>query len=142
MLGYLNHKPQESLIKSNSGQGGEVTFNVSALAAYHLHGLVPLTIGESPWQGRGAGRWKEGSGVLGLVKAEWRGAGHQPCLHSHPPQPADEAERKGFTAHVLARPGQRGGHLGGPLPGPLIPRKRTRGVWVLWPYDTQTMTGL
>lgn len=59
-LGYGNHKPQESLIKSNSGRGGEVTFSVSALAAYHLHGLVPLIVvkalgrGEVLASGRGA----------------------------------------------------------------------------------------
>lgn len=41
VLGYVNHKRHESLIKSNSGRGEEVTFSVSALAAYHVHGLVP-----------------------------------------------------------------------------------------------------
>lgn len=42
--------------------------------------------------------------MLGLGKAEWRGAGHRPCLHGQgSPPPQDEAERKGLAAGILAR---------------------------------------
>lgn len=56
----------------------------SVLAACHLHGWASLAIRESPQQRDEVLAGKKKAILLGIVKAEGKGTGHQPCVCSHP----------------------------------------------------------